>query len=71
MIYVEAYRPDGTQMLGNLDGQTARPTKRHLEALHRGHWPSGQPVSFRAAYWLVVNELGGVRQRIRNPLVKA
>lgn len=54
-IYVEAYRGDGSQILGNGDGQTIyrdlkdyRRTK-HYQALVRGFWK-------RPAYWRIVTD---------------
>ena len=66
-IYVEAYRADGSQILGNLDMQTAftgvRDHKRtaHYKALRSGAYM----VSRAVAFWRVVDDKGRVLETIK------
>lgn len=55
-FYIEAYQANGRQILGNLDGQTARDCQditrtQHYRALKTG---LGRPKWPRVAYWIVV-----------------
>lgn len=66
--FVEAYYEDGTQKLGNLDGQGMHKAKhfsntrwyyRLLSGHGRMHWPA-------VAYWIVRDEAGHAHVRIIN-----
>lgn len=65
--YIEAFRSDGSQILGNLDGQTAfvgvRDYRRtgHYKALKANALSVSRAVSF----WRVVDHKGNVLETIR------
>lgn len=69
-IYIEAYRSDGTQILGNLDGQGvlhAKQYKRtnHYKHLHGAALPNW-PKWTRPSKWHIVTEDGTILETIRN-----
>jgi len=71
IFYVEAFKLDGSQILGTMDGQVpidARVIRRTLayKALKRGRRPNGEIVSTRASYWNIVTESGNVIETIKN-----
>jgi hypothetical protein len=68
--YIEALRADGTQILGNLDGQAVldcqepyrtKHVKSLLSSLGRPAWPS-------VARWRIVHANGRVDSEIANPM---
>lgn len=65
-VYVEAFRSDGSRVLGNLDGQTSfigvRDHKRtdHYKALKA----KSLSVSRAVAFWRIVDEKGRVLETI-------
>ncbi len=66
--YVEAFRPDGSQILGNLDGQTvlrtfSPSTSRHYKSLVSGE---GRPKHPRVAFWRIVDDKGIVWSQVNN-----
>jgi hypothetical protein len=66
--YVEAYRSEDDQVLGNLDGQTAYSGSHFHRTLHYKALLSGnnRPKWQRIAFWRVVDERGHVLKTIRN-----
>jgi hypothetical protein len=71
--YIEAFYADGSQILGNLDGQTVIVAKRYTQTLvyknviaaaFTGRHP-------KVAYWRVVTESGKVLETIRRPTAQA
>jgi hypothetical protein len=69
-LYSCAYREDGTQVLGNLDGQTSFISVRDYQRTHQykalksGH---DRPRHPRIAYWQIEDSLGHVFEVIPNP----
>ena len=54
-IYVEAYREDGSQILGNLDGQFAYYGKDYFRTAHYKALRSGEPIRHRRVHhWQVM-----------------
>lgn len=73
-FYVEAYRPDGSQILGNGDGQAILKCKIFRNTKLYTHLIFGIPgwaVWTRPAYWLIRNEREEVVCRIPNKRHKA
>lgn len=70
--FVEAYNQEGTQILGNLDGQTVfqngnyKRTKAY-KALKAGNYEDGSLISMRAKKWCIVDEKGKTKETIQNP----
>ncbi len=67
-LYICAFRKDGSQILGNLDGQASitAGVYRRANAYKHLHSPS-RPAYVKVAYWEVQNPLGTVLERIDNP----
>jgi hypothetical protein len=66
--YIEAYRGDGSQILGNLDGQGVIRAKRpHRSALYRC-LATGQnrPMYQHVHHWRLVTEDGKLLEEITN-----
>jgi hypothetical protein len=68
--YIEAFRADGTQILGNLDGQGVLDVQepfrtKHVKALLSG---IGRPKWPRVACWRIVRADGRIDSEIANPL---
>ena len=67
-FYVEAYRADGSQILGNLDGQTVLhcryPSRtKHVQRLQSGR---DRPTWPRVHKWVVVDGAGKAHTAILN-----
>jgi hypothetical protein len=67
--YIEAYRAEGDQILGNLDGQaalTCRDVKKtaHFRSLIN---PFSRPRFVRVAFWKVIDQHGKEVCRVKNP----
>lgn len=55
ITYVEAYRADGTQILGNLDGQYAYRGRDYFRTDHYKALRDGKPIKHtRVHHWHVV-----------------
>ncbi len=61
--YIEAFRADGTQILGSLDGHGV--LDKHVKALLSG---IGRPKWPRVACWRIVRADGRIDSEIANPL---
>jgi hypothetical protein len=66
--YIEAYRSEGDQVLGNLDGQTSYSGPLFHRTLHYKALLSGdnRPKWPRIAFWRVVDDRGHLLKTIRN-----
>ena len=55
ITYVEAYRADGSQILGTLDGQLAYRGKDYFRTDHYKALRSGEPIKYRRVHhWQVM-----------------
>lgn len=69
-IYIEAYRQDGSEILGNLDGQTVIRGRfyRRSKAYKSLRYGIDRPRYDRVSVWRVVDEYGNVLETFPNHL---
>lgn len=69
-LYVEAYWPDDSQMLGNCDGQTVITAVQYKRTQYykqlRGAGLAGWPKWSRPKFWRIVTESGQILETINN-----
>lgn len=67
-LYICAFRKDGGQILGNLDGQASIKASAYRRTLAYKHLRSqSRPAYVKVAYWEIQNSLGTVLETIENP----
>lgn len=71
MFYIEAYRADGSQVLGNLDGQACLRVKKYQRTKHYFNLKHGIiKVMKDIHHWKVVDVSGNVVETFNNPNFK-
>lgn len=71
MFYIEAYRVDGSQVLGNLDGQACLRVKKYQRTNHYFNLKHGIiKVMKDIHHWKVVDASGKVLETFNNPNFK-
>lgn len=65
-FYIEAYDSRNRRILGNLDGQMSWKGKDFRATRWYKRLPTWPTLNNRVKYYLVVNELGTVQERIIN-----